>query len=381
MLEIVGRELDSPHPPETLTVRSGILGQDRRVYVQVPADYPNADRAYPLLVVLDGEWLFDLARSHVSFYSEHQAMGFEIPKMIVIGIENLDRDVDYVPTPDLSEEPTFPTAGQADRFLEFLRVELLPLIERDYRVTPGRSVAGWSFGGLCALHAATAMPELFDGYLCIGPAIWWDDELVVRRFKDAAFDRPKRMVITLGAEEVDGWVYDSTKKLLSQFESEPIDNLDITHLEFDGAGHTLGIPPAFGEGLRALYPDYRPLVEGEGFSRDELEAHYGRLSEAWGFDVEPAASVVLLSAQYHQKAGQADEALRILEWYLERYDTASLVHFCRGTNLAERGEAEAALDAFRKALDVELALPVPNGVYVRSFRSRIAAEQRRLADG
>jgi len=372
LVQLIDREAGTPNPPQTLTVRSEILGQDRRIYVQLPSDYDRTNRAYPMLVVLDGEWLFDLARSHVRFYSEHQAMGFEIPKMIVVGIENLDRDPDYVPTPDPADEPVFPTAGKADKFLSFLRDELVPLIETDYRVAPSRTVVGWSFGGLCALYSALAMPELFDAYLCIGPAIWWDDELVVKRFEAATFDRPKRMVITLGADEVDGWVYGSTRKLLAQLEAHPIGNLDVVHLEFEGAGHSQGIPPAFAQGLRALFPGYRPTVEGEGFSLDDLKARYGGLSEAWGFDVEPSASVVLLSAQYRQKAGQPERALEILDWFLERCETASLIHFYRGSSLSDLGRDVEGLSAFRTALDVELQQAVPDGVYVRGFEARIA---------
>ena len=197
-MEVLRRDVGTPNPAETLAVRSEILAQDRRVYVQVPSDYEQTAHAYPLLFVLDGEWLFEPARAQVRFLSEHQAMGFEIPKMVVVGIENLDRDPDYVPTPDLSEDPLFPTAGHADRFLEFLRDELLPLLESEYRLAPGRAIVGWSFGGLCALHASITMPDLFDAYLCIGPSVWWDNELLVKQFEKASFEASKRMVIHKG---------------------------------------------------------------------------------------------------------------------------------------------------------------------------------------
>lgn len=379
MARLVKREVGAPHPAETLTLQSEILGQERRVYVQTPSSYDETAHVYPLLLVLDGEWLFELARAHVRFYSEHQAMGFEIPRMIVVGVENVDRDTDYVPTPDPAENPVFPTAGKADQFLKFLRDELFPLLDAQYRVAPGRVVVGWSFGGLCAAYAAIATPGLFDAHLCISPAVWWDDERILRQFEKTTLDRPKRMVFTLGAEEVDGCVYDSTKKLLSQLERDPIEHLSVTHLEFEGAGHTLGVPLALGQGLRALFPGYRPLVTNEGFSLAELRTRYAELSDAWGFDVEPSASVVLLSAQYRQKAGQPEQALEILDWYLDRYKTHSLIHFQRGAILASLGTDARGLDAYRAALAVECRLRVPNDVYVRAYRSRISKAE--AADG
>ena len=90
----------TPNPAHTLTVESEILGETRRVYVQLPEGYGRSEARYPVLVVLDGEWLFEPARALVRFQSEYDVMDVRIPKMIVVGIENVDRDRDYVPTPD-----------------------------------------------------------------------------------------------------------------------------------------------------------------------------------------------------------------------------------------------------------------------------------------
>ena len=81
---------------------------------------------------------------------------------------------------------------------------------------------GWSFSGLFALYAAVARPDLFDAYLFIGPAIWWDDELLVKMYRDIQFERPKRMVITLGSREKGPGVYSSTKRLLERLDQKPI---------------------------------------------------------------------------------------------------------------------------------------------------------------
>ena len=371
MVHVLNEVIGTPNPAVTLTIRSEILGEDRPIYLQLPDEFDSSDLSYPVLLVLDGEWNFELARSHTRFYSEPAAMGVEIPKMIVVGIENVDRDRDCVPTPDTRDEIQFPTAGEADRFLAFLRDELFPFLETNYRAAPNRMVVGWSFGGLFALHAAVHMPDLFQGYLCIGPAIWWDDDLVVKQFADASFDRPTRMVITLGAEEVDGPVYDSTKLLLANLEANPIDNLDVTHLEFAGVGHGGGVPLAFARGLRALFPDYRLQVDDDT-RLETVETHYGNLSESWGFDALPTPWVHQTLAMKRWAAGEKEEAIAALDWYIERNPCASLVYAYRGIYLARMGRREAALRDLHTAIDVELAQPVPCDVYLRGYRERIA---------
>lgn len=372
MVQLLRSEIGTPNLPMTLTVRSEILEEERRIYLHLPDDYYHSDRSYPLLLTLDGEWLFDVARANARFYGQFQAIGCAIPEMIVVGIENLDRDPNYVPTVDPNvDKPMFPTAGEADQFLRFLRDELLPLLERDYRVSTSRTIAGWSFGGLCALHSAVAMPELFDTYLCISPAIWWDDDLVVKQFDGLAFDPPKRVVITLGTEEEGGWVYTSTKRLLSNLDEKPIEGLDVTYLEFEGEGHSWSIPDALNKGLRALFPNYDIEVDEETTLAD-IEKHYSALSESWGFDVVPPSSVLMSLALKYREAENLEEGIRVLDWYLERNLNKSLIHAYKGIFLKGLGRREPALAALQQALKVELRNPVPDGVYVRGYHERIA---------
>ena len=375
MVGSLKHEVGTPNPPTTITMESRVLGGVRRVYLQLPDDYAISNHGYPVLLVLDGEWLFELARSHVRFYSEFAAMGVEIPKMIVVGIENVDRDRDYVPTPDRRDKPQFPTAGEADRFLEFLRDELLPRLETDYRATSSRIIVGWSFGGLFALHAAVSMPELFRAYLCIGPSVWWDDEWVAGRFETAAFERPTRMVITVGSEENPGPVYDSTKRLLGRLRSHPIDGLEVTDFEFEGVGHGGGVPHALSRGLRALFPGYRMKVT-EDTTIEKVETHYAHLSKRWGFDALPTPWVIQTLAANHWSAGREDEALRALDWYIERNPHESLIHAYRGIYLTRLGRRDDALCALHTALDLEHGRDVPSGVYLRGYCARIAEAER-----
>ncbi len=375
MSQVLRRTVGTPNSPEALTIASEVLGEERRIYLQLPVGYDGCDQRYPLLVVLDGEWLFELARSHVQFYSEFAAMGVELPKMIVVGIENLDRDRDYVPTPDRGDEVQFATAGEAGRFLKFLRDELFPFLEANYRVAPNRTVVGWSFGGLCALYAAVAMPDLFQAYLCMGPSVWWDTDLVVKRFEQAAFDRPTRMVITLGSDEEGGPVYVSTKRLLALLEANPIEGLAVTRFEFDGVGHGGGVPLAFSRGLRALFQGYRMQVD-DASTLEKVEAYYRTLSEAWGFDVRPTPWVLQTLAAKLWDAGHKDEAIQALDWYIARNPNEPLPHASRGKLLMWQGKRESALAALQTALDLELAQPVPCGVYLGGFRERIAEAEK-----
>ena len=69
---------------------------------------------------------------------------------------------------ELGQEVKFPTSGGADKFLDFIEKEVMPLVESKYRVQPYRVFAGHSFGGLLAIHAFSTRPELFNAYIAVG---------------------------------------------------------------------------------------------------------------------------------------------------------------------------------------------------------------------
>ncbi len=362
---------NTPNPPHIMTVASELLGETRRVYVQLPEGYESSETRYPVLVVLDGEWLFELARAHVRFFSKYDVMDVNIPKMIVIGIENTDRDRNFTPTEKSGDENEFPTAGEADLFLEFLDTELLPLLDRKYRTAPSRTVAGWSFGGLLAMYAAVAKPDLFDAHLCISPAIWWDDDYVFEKYRDARLDVPKRMVITLGANEAGGGVYTSTKRIQERFQSDPIPNLSVIYLEFEGVGHSWGIPAAFDKGLQRLWSGFLAPSEVSGGSMEEVTTYYQNLSVKWGFHVDPPVPVMQNLALVKWDGGEKDEAIGVIDHLLTYEPNASLALYYKGRFQFLLERPEEALATFREGLEAESRRDVPKGVTLRLFHETI----------
>ena len=368
---ITHHEVGGPNPPTTLTIQSSILGEERRIYVQLPEGYDHTRARYPVLVVVDGEWLFDLAGANVRFFSEIDVMDVTIPRMIVVGIENTDRDRDYVPTKDPKDDPDFPTAGEADTFLRFLDQELLPLIDQQYSTATSRAVVGWSFGGLFTMYSAVAMPDLFDAYLCIGPAIWWDDELVFEMYRGAQFDRPKRMVITLGSREEGGQVHTSTKRLLARFEEDPIEGLTVSHMVFEGVGHSWGIPAALDKGLQELFSGFIAPEDVSNASLDEIESYYENLSQAWGFEVLPPTPVMQNFAINQWMDDNTDEAIAVFDKLVQYEPDASLAYFYKGVIQSRQDQYEMALDSYQHALAAELRRNVPDGLNLRLFREKI----------
>jgi predicted alpha/beta superfamily hydrolase len=164
---------------QVFSLESTVLGERRDYTVNLPAAYETGTR-YPVLYVLDG----DSQTGHTVDTTRLLARIGVVPPMIVIGIPNGDgerRNRDYTPPGMRRDEDAENSAvGGADHYLEFLRTELVPDVERRYRTVAPRMLAGWSRGGLFAVYAWLTAPSLFDAHFALSPALWRDSHAIAR---------------------------------------------------------------------------------------------------------------------------------------------------------------------------------------------------------
>ena len=191
---------------EVRTVHSRATGHDYDVYVYRPARIAadTTGRKYPVLYLLDAQWDFKLLTSiHGGLYFD----GY-VPDVLIVGITRSGagerfgwRAVDYAPVP----APDVPGSGNADRFLAFLKDELMPLVEREYPADPRRrGLMGNSLGGLFAIHAMLAEPTLFAGYVAGSPAVKYGGRALFA--EEAAYAKahralPARLFVMVGSDE------------------------------------------------------------------------------------------------------------------------------------------------------------------------------------
>ena len=64
--------------------------------------------------------------------------------------------------------------GGAEKFLGFIRDELIPFVDSNYHTDPGdRTLVGDSLSGLFSLYALSQCPETFNRYIAGSPALGW----------------------------------------------------------------------------------------------------------------------------------------------------------------------------------------------------------------
>jgi predicted alpha/beta superfamily hydrolase len=191
-----------------------VAGQEYELHIMLPRGYKAADKKYPVVYLMDSQWDFPLV---TSLYGYHYYDGF-IPELIVVGVtwsgEHVNYDSlrirDYTPTKigpvhTPVAEVRWPQSGGADQFLEFMKQELFPFIESNYRVDgKNRTLMGSSAGGLLTLYTLFTQPELFTGYAAASPYIPWDNDVMYkfeREFAKKRLPHPVRVYMTIGDVE------------------------------------------------------------------------------------------------------------------------------------------------------------------------------------
>lgn len=160
-------------PGKKDSVNSVILNQKRFIHIVLPAGYkPGSATKYDVIYVLDGDDNTKTVSDVQQFITRE---GF-MPQVIIVGVLNIDRNKDLTPTRDEG----FNTSGGADKFLAFLKDELIPYVNKTYPSDGDNILFGHSFGGLFVTYALLHAPDAFKSYLAADPSYWWGKGLMIR---------------------------------------------------------------------------------------------------------------------------------------------------------------------------------------------------------
>jgi predicted alpha/beta superfamily hydrolase len=164
---------------DTWTIQSAALGETRRINVYFPAGIP-AGTPLPVLIMPDGGMLEDFL--HVAGLLQVGAGNGTVRPHLLVGIENTQRRRDLTGPTEVAKDRTIaPKVGGSQAYRNFIRTELIPEVERRYRVTKERAIVGESLAGLFVVETLALEPDLFDTYVAIDPSLWWNDRQLAKR--------------------------------------------------------------------------------------------------------------------------------------------------------------------------------------------------------
>ncbi len=375
----------TPAGVTSLKIKSEVLGEERTILVRTPSDYETNYARYPVIYMTDGSAHINHTSSTIEFLARNGRMS----EMIVVGINNTDRTRDLSPTHvkttvNGGNALQFPTSGGADKFLKFIETELMPEIEKRYRVHPYRVLAGHSLGGLFAIHAMISKPELFNAYVAVSPALGWDNQVVVKRAEDFFKTRKelrRSLFMTIGREPgpiEDG--YYQLKQLLAKnkpagFEWDTLNMDDEDHGSVVLRSHYFGMRKVY-DGWQVPRDPDTGRVDG-GFSF--VEAHYKKLSEKFGYAVPIPENLINQLGYQSLFAEKIDEAIAIFKSNIERYPNSANVYDSLAEAYERNGQIELSAPLYEKAQTLGEQNKDPNLAIYKANFERVSEQMKQAA--
>lgn len=181
-----------------------------------------------------------------------------MPEVIIVGITYSGDDADYgalrakdyTPVRDLF----FGGAGDGPKFLAFLKEQLIPFIESNYRTDPSQRVLmGSSFGGTFTLYALFSDPTLFQGYIAGSPVVVYGNRFAFQQeaeYASSHADLPVRLFISVGGAEELAY---PVEEFMQVMRDRNYQGLLLETLTVEGEGHASNKPESYNRGLRFIF--------------------------------------------------------------------------------------------------------------------------------
>lgn len=272
-------------PVDVHTMMSKAVGDSFEIRVAMPPMIPGETTRFPVVYLTDSHGAFIVSEDALRL----MMMG-DVPRFIAVGIGNAGANGIYqaleIRTRDLTpvlvpswngvgipvEGKLMPkvASGGADKFLAFIRNELIPFIDAKYPTDPkDRAYFGDSLGGLFGCYALLTAPETFNRYIIGSPSLWWGGESTFKLIEEYAkthTDLAATVFLGVGGLEelpaaAASRMVTNTLRFERELRARKYPSLQISSRVFPDESHTTVAPMNLIRGLVAVFGAPAP---GEG---------------------------------------------------------------------------------------------------------------------
>ena len=334
------------------------LNATRQLKIKLPKNYdPESELKHPVIIVFDGEYLFEPVSGQVSFQTHFD----EMPESIIVGIiQGEERFYD-----SYFDEVSGLPIESGDRFYKFIEQELIPHIDANYNTSKFKVAVGHNLMGNFINAFLFHEEPVFQAYINLSPDFkgtmsknvatrleWLEDEIFYYMATSDNDIKPIRDIVR------------STNLSLTA-----IDNQKLTYYfdELKGDSHYQLVTGALSKSMDRIFELYKPLDEKElkekvlpyeGTLDDYIVDRYKRIDDLFGIakpiseeelqqlitvaeernDLESIFKIGKLAnklnpsssfgtyymAQYAEKSGKTKKALKLYESALTLGDMAHI---------------------------------------------------------
>ncbi len=328
------------------------LQERRDVRYYFPEDYTK-EKKYPLVVVLDAEYLFDQVVANAKFYSKFHGM----PEMIIVGVEQSKNgirleDCAYDEVNGLPSE-------KGKLFFEFLGMEIIPYLDLNYTTAPFKMIVGYDITANFENYWLFKENSLFNAYVNISPALAPEMET---RVPERLATLNKKIFYQLIMESEKSKYTPRIMAMDKAIKAIDKETLHYYYDEYTGADHisiaTYGIGRAF-DNIFGMFKPISPkeykeeILTTEGPVFDYLANKYKSIEDLFGFQKTVELNDVMAIYAGLRKKEDFESLKPLSDLCKREFPNTMLGFYFEGEYYEQMGEPKKALKTFEKAFGMK----------------------------
>jgi hypothetical protein len=322
---------------------SVILGGEVTYLEHLPDSYEKSGKKYPVIYTMNGQITSQFANDAATL---DNLSNDRVPDMILIGISNTGAAGKYWSCPDDSGH-----VNNGETFYTFLRDELIPEINKNYRTNGYQILSGQSNTGLFVMYNFLFYPDLFNAYIIASPMFGWCPDFFMNKTTSFLKDHPdlnKMLYISYGDLDylqVLNYINDY-KEILKQSPESLEWKVDL----IENSSH---VPFAtLNNALLFFFSGCTINAERRNLSVPELISYFETLSEEYGFPVYPKAGVLFDMTFDLADEQKTDQAIDMNKYLISLYPDSEFYFYYLGKLYQKKGAVELAKENYNKALAI-----------------------------
>ena len=331
------------------TIYSDKLKEDRQLKILLPRGYNNEDsKKYPLIIVFDGDYLFEAVTGNTDYFSYWEDM----PEVIVVGIKQDGQRYDDCM---YSEQNSLPVETGAS-FFEFIGMELVPYLDNKYKTENFRVAVGHGETANFIDYYLLKDIPLFQAYISISPDLAPNmGQYLTDRF--ATYDKKIFYYLATSSNDVPS-IKEKTESLHKGISAIDNKNLLYNFDNFDGPSHYSLPAHAIPKALESIFFVFRPIskkeynesiLQLESSPVDYLLEKYQMITDLFGIEKQILINDFKAIEAAIKKKEQWEYYEELGKLARKEYPETLLGHYYLGRYNEEIGEPKKAMKLYQSA--------------------------------
>ncbi len=328
------------------------LQERRNVKYYFPEDY-TPEKKYPLVVVLDAEYLFDQVVATSKFYSDFQGM----PETIVVGIDQSEDELRWEDC-GFEGDTGLPT-DKGKKFYEFLGMEIIPYLETSFNTAPFKIFVGYDITANFGNFYLFKDRSIFNAFISISPLLAPEME---NRVPARLSELDQKIFYHLIVEGEKSEELEQVRALDKGIKTLEKESLQYYYDEYEEANEVSIVTYGLGKAWDRTFQIFKPIspkeYKQEILASDEpvfdyLADKYSTIENLFGFKKQVELNDIMAIYAGCRKKDDYQSLKPLSDLCKEEFPTTMLGFYFEGEYYEELGEPKKALRTFEKAFGME----------------------------